>query len=174
EQFVRAAEGAGTDDKLRLENWKKAVEIAEKGPSARLAYALVHYGDALPGSDNEGALAAYKRGVELRDKIGATQTLGMVRNLLRYGMMQQHLDMKYYSKKPDRRAAGESADAAKADQSVLAPGQIDVRPPLSRALEIAQQINAPETFQYSIMICLESAYFNAKQYDEAEIMSLKM
>ena len=52
--------------------------------------------------------------------------------------------------------------------------EIDVRPALSRALEIAQQCSAPEALQFQIMQCLASAYYGAKQYDEAEKLDLKM
>jgi len=39
EKFVQAANSAGSNDKVRIENWEKAVAIAEKGSTSRLVYA---------------------------------------------------------------------------------------------------------------------------------------
>ena len=180
DRLVQAARSAGSDQQARMNNWSKAVAEAEKsndtGAQLELAFALVHLGDSC-ARDLDRSVATYKRGVEIRDKVGASETLGMARNLLRYGMMQQALDTQkrikaeQLAEKENENNNPKGAEEIKAKQIQEA---VDVRPALSRGLEIAQKCSAPEALQFQIMQCLSSAYYNAKQYDEAEKLDHKM
>ncbi len=87
-----AKDPSNTGDKVKaITCWKAVVQEAEKSEAkdGRLPYALVHLGDAyrMQGSDEE-AVALYKRAMEIREKEGATKSLGMVRNITRLANME--------------------------------------------------------------------------------------
>lgn len=160
DQCVEEAKSAGADGQLVLNCWKKAVEEAEKssGNSTELAFALVHLGDSYAGKNNDLSVATYKRGLDVREKAGSTETLGMMRNLLRYAMMKQ---------------SGEVTNIRKLEKMKPADST-PVQTLLERALEIAKKCSAPEALQFQIMQCLSSEYYNNKNNDQAETLSLKM
>ena len=109
------------DSAKSLACWKLVVQEAEKASpaDARLPYALVHLADACAGQkQKDEASALYKRALDMREKMGATNTLGAVRNLSRMaGMVLQN------------------KNAAEADKLY------------SKALAIEDQLSAPDLIQ---------------------------
>jgi tetratricopeptide (TPR) repeat protein len=128
-------------------NWKLAVQEAEKTPKdGRLAFALVHYGDQCHrNKDAAEATALYKRAIEVREQAGATDTLGMARNLSRLAT----LDM----------SGGNYAQS----ESLL-----------RRALEIEDKCNAPDDFLGSTIQSLLSAMTMSKNNSGMEQMCKRL
>jgi tetratricopeptide (TPR) repeat protein len=159
DKCVQAARKAGTNQAAVSANWKSAVDEAQKPPvdNARLAFALVHLGDSLCGTDNAKAVATYKRAVEIREKAHIDNTLGMARNLERLGMME--MSLKVQEEMKHMQSEGEKHDLHmdfKEEQSQL-----------QRALALADKGNADDELKYMIMKCLADAYYNNKEYDSA-------
>lgn len=92
DNYVKMAQAAvlKADRETAMTNWKLALAEAEKGSESdgRQAFVLVHLGDEYAFKmQAPEALAMYRKGLELREKTGATRDLGMARNLNRLAKM---------------------------------------------------------------------------------------
>lgn len=174
DKLLEKAWAPGTEETSKIEYLQRAVSEAEKpgGNPAQLAFALVRLGDAYSGKDNDAAIAAYKRAIEIREKIGAVETMGMARNLLRYAMVKGALESSQVMERAIKKANG---DKDILTQEVYnAALQSDVTAALERALPIAERTIAPESIQFQIMQCLSSHYEELRRYAEAEAICKKM
>ena len=140
---AKAAETAKDYDKA-LELWKMAASEAEKaGQGAKYAYAMVHLGDQYRfKKELAQAVVVYKKSLEAREKAGATETLGMCRNLERIG--QCYLQ--------DQKPA-------------------DAQAPLVRALELEKKLSADPAIQAPTMQYVMTMYLSSKNNSGAEGMA---
>jgi tetratricopeptide (TPR) repeat protein len=143
---AKAAEGEQQWDKA-LELWKlAAIEVEKPGQEAKLAYALVRLGDQYRlKKEYAQAIAMYKKALDARDKAGATETLGMCRNLERLGQVYMQ-DQKF----------------------------ADAQAPLTRALEIEKKISADPAIQAPTMQYLMSMYLSHRNNSAAESMAKQL
>jgi tetratricopeptide (TPR) repeat protein len=163
DKYAKAAQDAVSDRAVASENWKHAVAEAEKEPTdpARLAYALVHFGDTLTGKDNAASIRAYKRAISVRDQARLTETLGMARNLERLGILEMAV-------KPQPKEEATPPNPPIVSTRDACP-EAEIH--LQRALQIADKVGADEGFKLLIMRSLGGAYVLNKEYDSAKKLS---
>lgn len=137
---AKSAESSKENDKA-IELWKLAANETDKpGQESKYAYALVHLGDQYRlKKETAQAIAAYKKALEAREKAGATESLGMCRNLERLG--QAYLQEQRYAEAKD---------------------------PLTRALDIEKKVSADLGIQASAMQHLMTAHLTTKNNSAAE------
>ena len=137
--------------------WKLAVDDAEKRSAGNIskankladsqaAYAMVHLADQYRGNKQpDEAITVYKRAIEKREKLAATETLGMARNLDRLGQCYMQ--------------------AMKSQEA---------QPYLSKAFEIEEKIGADDAIKSATMQMMLSMYLSARNNSKAEAVAKQL